>query len=259
MRSLSASERSTWLECRLRWQYQYVTKPDVPHYEQRDLMRGSAGHAAMESYYSSEPAGRSLDMLLANAEQYLTELAESKQLSEYERADMLKAHTDVQAALKQFWQMFGRDVDVPRLQTEVRASRTLGKPHSALFEDWEFHAVLDGLDNQPDRAIIYENKFPLYPPQAGQYEIWSPQHRDYAWVLALDKPVFVVYNILSPNRAIRRGPLLVPAWQQKEAMMTNMVVMNDMENSPVYPHYGFHCQRCPYRELCQDRLAGGER
>lgn len=250
MPSLSASQRAAWLDCRQRWWYEYIGKPDVPAYLGRDLMRGTAGHAAVEAYYSIPPEGRSLEMLLANSERCLVELSADRQLNPREEGDVLKALEDVHQALKHFWHQFGADVDYPLVQTEVRVERPLA-------QDWSFHAVLDGLIDLPDRAIILENKFPLYAPQAGQYEIWSPQHRDYAWALGLDKPVFVVYNVLSTTRADRRGPLLIPSWQQREALAVNLAVVEDMRLVKVFPTYGFHCQRCPYRELCLTRLAGG--
>lgn len=259
--SLSVSQRTTWLDCRLRWHYEYVSKPDVPKYLNRDLMRGAAGHAALEAYYAVQPEGRSLAMLLSNAEQYLLELGQSVDMNEGEQQDIVKAAREVASALKGFWGTFGSDIDYPDVKTEIRLSRHLTTLKNENGEaNWEFHGVLDGVVDLPDRTIIIENKFPLYVPRAGQYELWSPQHRDYAWLLGVDKPVFVVYNVVSTNQAVRYGPILIPVWQQDDAAQVSIAVAKEITNANgiVYPNYGNRCMSCPYQRLCIDWLIGGE-
>ena len=249
--SVSSSAIEAWLQCRLRWQYEYVDKPDVRRYLSRDLTRGTVGHAALEAFYSTAPVSRTLELLRTNVLLALDEIKSAAvDLNDGELRDLDAAAKDALAAVNAFWKIVVTDDGFVNVLTERRVER--------MFDENEFHSVLDGLILSDDRVIIVENKFPLSMPQAAQYITWSPQHRRYAWALALDKPVYIVYNILTPGRFARQGPFLVPTWQQDEAADVIRRVSEDMSAGVIFPTYGFHCMRCTFRELCINRMMGGE-
>lgn len=245
---LSPSEKDVFLDCRLRWHYQYVEKPDIPRRINSSLLRGTAGHAALEAFYSAEPSGRSLDMLIANFEQSLVEQA-PEDIQEWQEEEFRSAAHSGREALQHFWKSFGTDSTLYPVETEVRLARNIG--------DVEYHGVADGIWRPGNRVVLLEHKFPadIYG-QALEYLYWNSQHRAYAWMLDEKLPVYVQYTFCTPKKALRVEELLISraAMEEEERVAYNIAKSTDL----IYPTYGWHCQRCDFNKLCMVRLSGGD-
>lgn len=242
---ISPSEKDAFLECRLKWQYEYVEGVERRRWE-APLMRGTAGHAAMEAFYGAVPQHRSLEMLLANFNESLREQVKGVELEEWEEEEVRKAKDTGVLALQTFWRAVGKDGNVPNLETEVRLARML--PSGA-----EYHGVADAVWRRDDSILIGEFKFPadVYG-LAHEYLYWSGQHRAYAWMLNSKLPVYVQYSFVTPKRFWRTEEVLVGGIEEEAEIADWVTAQNE-----VYPTYDFHCLRCDFNKLCMARLTGG--
>lgn len=248
MRSVSPSSLSLWQQCKLRWWYEYVAGVPRPEESNVDLLRGTAGHAALEAYWGAEPQDRSQSLLLLNAQQALNE-------APGEEGDKNLAGHEVRQALEAFWKTLGQQLEVQKLRTEVR----LEVPVAA---GWELHTVLDAVLEDEDKVVVLEHKFPKSSPYVDTYLWWNNQHRLGAWALQTKKLVYVRYTLCSPRVTVCPPDLLIlPEAQQEElAIVQEMATQAQtytIDSAP-NPSYGFHCVRCVMKTRCLSRITGGD-
>lgn len=250
-RQLSSSAKATWLTCRLKSFYAksgIVLLPEV----NANLIRGTAGHVALEYFYNTEPAHRSLEGLLVNARLSVEEQAQALSTTEEWYGDEFRTGlVGAERALTTFWKTVGQDESIPVIRTEVNFA-------TKLSPEWEYHGIIDGVQETAEGVVIFEHKFPTSnPSDLLLYTHFTPQVREYAWGLDTTRQVWVQFTVCGPSRTARvRVP--VPRSLIDEAGRNLRRVAHEMEEGVIVPTEGIHCLRCPFKAFCLARTSGGE-
>ena len=261
MAQLSHSSIQEWLACRLKWDYSHRPDQAAPPEVSSNLLRGTAGHAALEQFYNASPENRTLDLLTLNFGQALTEATDELraviEFASWQEDEVAKAHDQGLMALCSFWDTFHQDKGVPAMKVEVRLSAWLGVH--------ELRGILDGISVEHDRLVMWEHKFPYSFPSAAMYRHWSPQGRVQALLLGAcrkeldlpDLPIVSRFTVCSPRKAGRFEDVLHVTQALDEAQRVVQIVGEEM-GGQVYPNYGMQCFRCPFKGLCLARITGGD-
>ena len=251
MRYLSSSSKATWLACRLK-SYYAKSSVVVPPEVNANLIRGTAGHAALEYFHKVEPHQRSLEALLANARLSVEEQAAALDDPQEWHVDEFRAGlVGAERALTTFWKTVGRDEGTPAMDVEVNFE-------TLLIPGWAYHGIIDGLAETAGGLVIYEHKFPTSnPSDLLQYTHFAPQVREYAWGLDTPLQVWVRFTVCGPSRTAH-ATMPVPRSLIDEAGRNLRLVAREMEEGVIGPTEGIHCLRCPFKGLCLARTSGGE-
>ena len=234
MKTLSPTQKRSWLECRGQWDYNYQMGL-VPTQVTEAMDAGRKFHEVLADYYQVPYEERS--------EQWLV-----RRCGEDDERTM--------KFVRQYWKRFGRDSEVVGVQTEAEVRVDLGVFGIDLVVA---HAFVDALKVTPEKVIFWEHKTGEKPDQEF-YAFFNPQIYDIGWMLweVYKRPVRCVVTCVGSGGAWRYD-MAMPSDLHKNTREEWEEVAKDIyeRRLPIIYTRTLNCKRCFYYELCFARVTGG--
>ena len=242
---VSSSQRSSWNSCRLR-----TALSSAAHVTTRDrgigakgLLVGTLVHSVLGQHYRTDPSERSEGRLHAW-------LDAQSVAGGYDEAVRGQAITRAHTMLERYYKRYGRDGIVP---LEIEASLTRRLPSGV-----DYIGYADMIYEADGMIVVEDFKTSLSTIDPTKHTVFNPQGRDYLWALSqtYDPQRLVMSWLLMTPASVRRIQTPIgPIWDSEHELDS---IAREERTLDITPNYDIHCLWCPYRQLCETHLTGGD-
>lgn len=256
---LSFSRISTWKSCRKSYYFSYDLGL-VPKRIRPEVSLGSSIHDVLSTFYSNKPDDRTREMLATGYEtgiyQALGELTlfSGGSIDRKDKDIFDKNLSKGKVWLDNYWSKYRSDIHIPKAETE--------KLLEVQLDDITLIIKPDAIINKDDGIWTLEHK--TGNPDITQLLLEDEQSLYY--IFGLRKLGYdvkgTIYNIISNPTRMSDG-LIREETERTDNELSGIEdeikqIASEINTLPRYPHRGYLCEWCFYRELCRGIAYGGD-